>query len=74
MTDVENDVLETIKLSRYSKHNSFDKYGPVYPYANEDLESLLSDVFSFEKLPYVRNMNGFFINSGVVLTKKRGRS
>ena len=35
-------------------------------------ESLLSDVFSFEKLPYVRNMNGFFINSGVVLTKKRG--
>ena len=35
-------------------------------------ESLLSDVFSFEKLPYVRNMNGYFINSGVVLTKKRG--
>ena len=41
MTDVENDVWETIKLSRYSKHNSFDKYGPVYPYSNENLDKLL---------------------------------
>ena len=71
MTDVENDVWETFNFDDYTR-NTYSKYCPVYPHANEDLESLLSDVFSFEKLPYVRNMNGFFINSGVVLTKKRG--
>ena len=44
MTNIENDVWETIKLSGHYKHNSFDKYGPVYPYSNENLDKLFSCV------------------------------
>lgn len=48
MTNVENDVLETFNFDDYSR-NTYTKYSPVYPYTNEDLESLFSNLNVFGK-------------------------
>ncbi len=66
MTDVENDVWETIKLSGHYKHNSFDKYGPVYPYSNENLDKL----FSCIQLPLYKSFNKNTMPVGNVFIKK----
>jgi hypothetical protein len=58
MTDIENDVWETFNFDDYSR-NTYSKYSSVYPYTNEDLECLFSNLNVFGK--NVRNMNGFLL-------------
>lgn len=70
---VDNEEIKRLKYNIYRllKDDGYIVLSNVRENLTQINESFLSDVFSFEKLPIFLNLSGSFINSGVVLTKKR---
>ena len=70
--DDEESIRLKNNICRLIKNDGYIVLSNVRENLSQINERFLSDVFSFEKLPIILNLNGSFINSGVVLTKKRG--